>query len=241
MPQSHSVTLEFSVSLVLSTMVRTPPRITFTVNGRRVNGALQARRRRRMPIRRQISPAERKRRRETSEINSTALDTAIEDWFQFTLTTAQELGKRFSHQPRWVLNKMFYCGAHVKKRSKTNAWNAWASKMCAELNTGKYDLPPPNSQDSRRAGCEEGNVVSLMEVREKYGDQYAALTPMEKEKLVEEFESKRVDPAAPRTRVTTQSRVQDFANTYDQIIGLVRGNTFAWLVANIYILSRCRA
>ena len=127
---------------------------------------------------------------------------------------------------------MFLRGAHVKKRSKTSAWNAWASKMCTEVNASKYSPSLPDSQDSQRADHKEGDTLSLMEVRDKYGDQYTALTPVEKEKLIEEFDSKRVDPATPSTRVTTQGRVQDFTNTYEQIISLVRGNALAWITTN---------
>ena len=75
------------------------------------------------------------------QLNTAALDTAIEEWFQLTMTTAQELGKRFSHRPRWILDKMFYRGAHVKKKNKTNAWNAWASQLCAKVNAGQYHAP----------------------------------------------------------------------------------------------------
>ena len=121
-------------------MTRTAPHITFVVNNRRVNGVLQGRRRRRAPIRRQISPAERKRRREASQQNSDSLNREIESWFQMTLKIANELGERFNHQARWVLDKMFYRGVHIKKRNKTNAWNAWASKMCEEVNAGKYSV-----------------------------------------------------------------------------------------------------
>ena len=138
------MTHKFPVLLFLPAMTRTLPRITFTINNRRANGLLRARRRRRVHTRPQISPAERKRRREASQLNAAALDTAIDDWFQLTLATAQELGKCFNHNPRWVLDKMFYRGAHVKKHNKTNAWNAWASKMCTELNAGKYSLPLPS-------------------------------------------------------------------------------------------------
>ena len=218
-------------------MTRVPPRITFVVNNRRASRVLQSRRRRRVPLRQRVSPAERKRRHEVSQQNTHELNEAIEDWYRLTLRTAAELGERFNHRPRWVLDKMFYRGAHVKKQNKTNAWNAWASKTCAELNAGTYAIPLPNSWDSRNTGREEGNLLSLMDIREKYGNEYAALTPAEKEKLVAEFESKKVDPAAPSTRVTAQSRVLDFANTYDQIANLVRSSTSAWFVANTNIIQ----
>lgn len=78
-----------------------------------------------------------------------------------------------------------------------------------------------------------------MEVREKYGNEYAALTPAEKEELVVEFESKRVNPPT-LPRVTTQSRVQDFAQTYTQISDLVRSNALARLVADGQVSFRCR-
>jgi hypothetical protein len=123
-------------------MARSPPHITFVVNKRRPSKVLQARRRIRTRAHKQLSPAERKRRREATQLNTTALDTAIEEWFQLTLTTAQELGKRFSHRPRWILDKMFYRGAHIKKKNKTNAWNAWASQKCQELNAGECFMPP---------------------------------------------------------------------------------------------------
>ena len=133
-------------------MARCPPRITFVVNNRRANKVFQARRRLRTHTRRQLSPVERKRRREATQLNTAALDTAIEEWFQLTMATAQELGKRFSHHPHWILDKMFYRGAHVKKRNKTNAWNAWASQMCTKLNAGEYYAPtfPPKSHTDHR-------------------------------------------------------------------------------------------
>ena len=79
-----------------------------------------------------------------------------------------------------------------------------------------------------------------MNVREKYGNEYAALTPAEKEELIVEFESKRVNPAAPSTRATAQSRVKDFNSTYNQIADLVCNNAFAWLTTDVEILFRCR-
>lgn len=79
---------------------------------------------------------ERKRRREAMQLNTAALDAAIDKWFQLTMTTAQELGKHFNHHPHWVLDKMFYRGAHVKEKKKTNMWNAWASQMCTKVNAG---------------------------------------------------------------------------------------------------------
>jgi hypothetical protein len=121
-------------------MARHPPRITFVVNNRRANRVLQVRRRRRTYVRQQVSPMERKRRRDAMHLNTAALDTAIEEWYQLTMKTAQELAKRFSHRPRWILDKMFYRGAHVKKRNKTNAWNAWASQMCAKVNAGMHHI-----------------------------------------------------------------------------------------------------
>ena len=138
MPHAHNSLQEFfRHSAFPPTMTRCPPRITFVVHNQRVNGVLRAHRRRRAYICRQVSPEERRRRREATQQNTAALDTAIEQWFQLTMSTAQELGKRFNHRPRWILDKMFYCGAQVKKKNKTNAWNAWASKMCEKVNTGK--------------------------------------------------------------------------------------------------------
>lgn len=136
-----TVSRNLSVSLFPSpTMARCPPRITFVVNSGRVNRVLQARRRRRTHVRPQLSPAERKRRREATQLNTTALDTAIEEWYQLTMSTAQELAKRFNHRQRWTLDKMFHRGAHVKKKNKTSAWNAWASQMCSKVNGGQYRL-----------------------------------------------------------------------------------------------------
>ena len=116
------------------TMARCPPRINFVVNRQRIN---KVSRRRRTYIRRPLAPAERKRRREATQLNTAALDTAIEEWFQFTMAKAQELGKHFNHHPRWILDKMFYRGAHIKKANRTNAWNAWASQLCEWLNAGE--------------------------------------------------------------------------------------------------------
>jgi hypothetical protein len=76
-------------------------------------------------------------------LNTAALDTAIEEWFQLTMATAQELGKRFNHRTRWILDKMFYRGAHVKKKNKTNAWNAWASQLSTKVNAGECCVPFP--------------------------------------------------------------------------------------------------
>jgi hypothetical protein len=122
-------------------MTHTPPRITFAVQRQRVSGVIQAHRRRRAYIRRQVSPEERRRRREATHQNTAALYTAIEEWFQLTMSTAQELGKHFNHRQHWILDKMFYRGAQVKKKSKTNAWNAWASKTYETVNVGKYLVP----------------------------------------------------------------------------------------------------
>ena len=118
-----------------STMARCPPRINFVVNKRCIN---QVSRRRRTYIRQPLAPAERKRWREATQLNTAALDTEIEEWFQFTMAKVQELGKHFNHRPRWILDKMFYRGAHIKQANRTNVWNAWASQLCEKLNAGKH-------------------------------------------------------------------------------------------------------
>ena len=76
------------------------------------------------------------------------------------------------------------------------------------------------SKLTKNIGCGEGDTVSLMDVREQYADEYATLTPAEKEAIVVQYESKKVQ-SAPSTRVTARSRVQDFAHTYQQISDLV--------------------
>lgn len=69
-------------------------------------------------------------------------------------------------------------------------------------------------------GCGEGDALSLMDIREQYANEYAALTPAEKEAIIVDYESKEIQ-SAPSTQVTARSRVQDFANTYQQIPNLV--------------------
>ena len=223
MLRTYSVTQEFSACLSSHpTMTRCPPRITFVVNNRRVTGVFQSRRRRRAYIRRPLSPAEWKRQREASRENTAGIDTAIEEWFQLTMAAARDIGKRFNHQPRWVLDKMFYRGAYVKKQNKTNSWNAWASQMCAKVNAGKriiqFSFKLALTKNGEREG---GDTLSLIDVREQYAAEYAALTPAEKKALVSEYELKKTCPAVPPTRVTARSRVQDFAHTYQQISDLV--------------------
>ena len=73
---------------------------------------------------------------------------------------------------------------------------------------------------TRTIGRKAGDTLSLMDVREQYASEYAALTPAEKQALVVEYESNRVT-STPSTRVTAHSRVQDFAHTYQQISDMV--------------------
>ena len=58
-----------------------------------------------------------------------------------------------------------------------------------------------------------------MDVRKQHADEYAALTPTEKEAIVAEHDLRKAH-SAPSTRVTARSRVQDFAHTYQQISDL---------------------
>ena len=59
-----------------------------------------------------------------------------------------------------------------------------------------------------------------MDIREQHADEYAALTPAEKEAIVAKHNLKKAH-FTPSTQVTACSRVQDFAHTYQQISDLV--------------------
>lgn len=69
--------------------------------------------------------------------NQQQIDEAVADWYAYTLTKADDLGKRFNKKPRYFLDIFFQGGAKmVTHNNKTNAFNAFKSLKATELNEG---------------------------------------------------------------------------------------------------------
>lgn len=87
------------------------------------------------PVKRPPVPAEqRKEQKERHDQRQQEIDTAVAEWFSYTLGKAEELGQRFNKKPRYFMDLFFQGGVRmVQQRSKTNAYNAFKSTKAGEL------------------------------------------------------------------------------------------------------------
>jgi hypothetical protein len=66
-----------------------------------------------------------------------AIDAAVDEWFELTMTKANELAERFDKKPRYFLDIFFHGGARmVHHHEKVNAHNAFVSLKAQELRDG---------------------------------------------------------------------------------------------------------
>ena len=71
------------------------------------------------------------------EENQTAIDAAVDEWFESTTAKANELAERFNKKARYFLNIFFHGGARmVHHHEKVNAHNAFVSLKAQELRDG---------------------------------------------------------------------------------------------------------
>ncbi|KAF8240562.1 hypothetical protein L208DRAFT_1528165 [Tricholoma matsutake] len=94
------------------------------------------------------------------------IDNTVSEWYTYTITKADEMGKWFDKKPHHFLDIFFQGSARiVNHHNNMNAYNAFKSLKATE----------------------EGNLMKLIMLQQEYHEEYEALTKEEKDELIEEF------------------------------------------------------
>ncbi|EEB89013.1 hypothetical protein MPER_12943 [Moniliophthora perniciosa FA553] len=94
------------------------------------------------------------------------MNRAVQKWISKIRSHAAQLAKDFDRKPRYFLDLLFQGGVKlVRPRVKTNPWNAFKWLKSRELH-------------------EAGTPLTLMEINEKYKDEYGQLSKVDKDVLV---------------------------------------------------------
>ncbi|THG93298.1 hypothetical protein EW026_g7903 [Hermanssonia centrifuga] len=134
------------------------------------------------------------------------IDDDVDALFDQIEQRTKELGEKYGRKQRYFLDRIFNGGVKAVNGSKTSAFNAWAHFKCEQVNE---DLPPHQA-------------VPLLEVQERYINEYHQLTGEDKERLVHDFELiKETRKRGPR--VTARGKIQDIVHTTKQMEELLSG------------------
>ncbi|KAJ7342566.1 hypothetical protein DFH08DRAFT_703817 [Mycena albidolilacea] len=170
-----------------------------------------------------LTMEEKKEKRETSKEKQAAIDSAVAEFFSYTESKAIKLGERFDRKPHYFLDLFFQGGARmVNHHDKINPCNAFKSEKAAE----------------RR---EEGaSGLKAQELHEEYKEEYEALTPEEKEALVERYVifAQTKDEVSKARRDTPRARIRDVLNTVHNIQMLMHGLKFRVGIEGYFCIVR---
>jgi hypothetical protein len=73
--------------------------------------------------------------------NQADIDVAIQEWFDATQQTANQLAERFNKKPRFFLDAFFHGGARmINHHEKVNPHNAFISRKANELREGVLSI-----------------------------------------------------------------------------------------------------
>ncbi|KIY42916.1 hypothetical protein FISHEDRAFT_25435, partial [Fistulina hepatica ATCC 64428] len=95
------------------------------------------------------------------------LNAAINDLLADITTRTKEIAEEFDVKPRWVQDQIYYGGQHVLTKRDGNAYNAFIHFKNQTLTDGG-----------------EQTTHGIVELAERYAEEYEQLTAAEKEDLV---------------------------------------------------------
>ncbi|KAJ7229516.1 hypothetical protein B0H12DRAFT_1029962 [Mycena haematopus] len=140
-----------------------------------------------------LTAEQQKEKRDARQVKQARIDTYVQKWMEDTNTLANTMAEEFDMKPRYFLDIFFQGGAHmINHQEVVNPYNAFKSFKAAELR-------------------EAGEAKNAKEIHRDHFAEYEALTPDEKESLVQEFEKDRTQNFRLR-RDTPRGKVQDVAN-----------------------------
>ncbi|THG93050.1 hypothetical protein EW026_g8073 [Hermanssonia centrifuga] len=152
-----------------------------------------------------LSAEQKKLLRQERQHKQATIDEDLDSLFELIDQRAAALSEKHSRKPRYFLDRIFNGGVKAITGMKTNSFNAWAHFKCEEVNNREPD-----------------RSVSLLDVQDKYADEYHQLSQEDKHRLVLDFELvKEVKKKGPRT--TARGKIQDIVNTTKQMEDLITG------------------
>lgn len=149
-----------------------------------------------------------------------AMESAVDEWFAFTMAKAAELAERFDKKPRYFLDRFFQGGQKlVYKQTVTNAFNAFKSIKAAELRAGVLvHIPLLQRNYTLLLDGEKENVISI---QRDFKEEYDALTAEERAEYIVEFDAMKTS-SAHVARHTSRGCIQDLANIARNMEVMVR-------------------
>ncbi|PPQ82115.1 hypothetical protein CVT25_014277 [Psilocybe cyanescens] len=142
-----------------------------------------------------ISAEQRKEKAKEREQTQEEIDNAVNEWFKNTIAKANELADRFNKKPRHFLDIFFHGGARmINTQEKVNPHNAFL----------------------------KGHVVSMVNIKCDYMDEYNALKEEEHEELACKHKENK-DSSRKLWRPLPRGRICDVSNVKWNMIFLLNG------------------